>query len=689
MSAAGLIVAALLALAPGAFAATLDNSSGVMTVTGDQSSQQYWTFTDSAGAGTVDAYFQQDPVTYTAGGNPAPNCIDADGGNNDPSSPDFVTPDTDGTAYVVECTGVNSVVATAGNSGSVIDASGGCCNSNGNTPHHLAFTPITLNGGAGADGLSGGDKDDVINGGDGVDFLAGSPGNDTVNGGAGNDGHIVGGPGNDTISGGDGSDTDIEGGPGNDTIDGGAGDDEIYGDCDSSCNNGGNGNDTIQGGDGNDYVQGDGGNDNLDGGAGDDEVVGDCSSYPYSTPPTCGPNSDGDDTLNGGAGNDQLIPSGGSDSTNGGDGDDYIYEQDDAAPDTDHGGAGNDTVEYFTNHGTSSDDSASFTLDDQANDGYRDLTGTASPDDSTNNIGSDVEGVYSDLGDTPTTVVGSDSANDLETDSGADTVTPGNGSDIVFTYGGPDTINAADGYPDWVDCGDGDDTATVDQFDTVLHCEHVTTQQTPSAYQVPEDQPPSVSFATPSNGKSIPTNKATTLVANASDDHGISKVVFSVGTRVVCTDTTAPYTCDYTPIGSDLGHDTLIAVAYDTAGQTALAVDSVTVPRFVPTSLSAKTTPKKDTTLPYRFTTSGKVNVAPNVGPGACTGGHVSVQFRAGKKTISNRRVATAANCTYRSTVTFRIPSRLHPKTLTVLVRFLGSSELGPRSHKRYSVKVA
>jgi hypothetical protein len=38
--------------------------------------------------------------------------------------------------------------------------------------------------------------------------------------------------------------------------------------------------------------------------------------------------------------------------------------------------------------------------------------------------------------------------------------------------------------------------------------------------------------------------------------------------------------------------------------------------------------------------------------------------------------------------VTFRIPSRLNPSKLTVLVRFVGSSVLGPRSHKSYSVKV-
>jgi hypothetical protein len=50
--------------------------------------------------------------------------------------------------------------------------------------------------------------------------------------------------------------------------------------------------------------------------------------------------------------------------------------------------------------------------------------------------------------------------------------------------------------------------------------------------------------------------------------------------------------------------------------------------------------------------------------------------------------VATKPDCTYSSAVAFSIPSRLRPAKLTVLVRFLGSSVLGPRGHRSYSVKV-
>jgi hypothetical protein len=37
------------------------------------------------------------------------------------------------------------------------------------------------------------------------------------------------------------------------------------------------------------------------------------------------------------------------------------------------------------------------------------------------------------------------------------------------------------------------------------------------------------------------------------------------------------------------------------------ALNSVTVPRFVPMAITAKTTPKKDGNIPYAFRTSGRV----------------------------------------------------------------------------------
>jgi Ca2+-binding RTX toxin-like protein len=58
--------------------------------------------------------------------------------------------------------------------------------------------------------------------------------------------------------------------------------------------------------------------------------------------------------------------------------------------------------------------------------------------------------------------------------AGNDRIDGGFGEDHLFGGGGNDTISAADGRVDLVDCGEGDDTAYVDELDDpVLNCEHV------------------------------------------------------------------------------------------------------------------------------------------------------------------------------------------------------------------------
>jgi Ca2+-binding RTX toxin-like protein len=693
VSVLGVVAAAFLAFAPGAFAATLSNSGGVMTLTGASGSFQGWNLDDSQGGGTVDAYLYNDPVYYTAGGAPAPGCTDMDGGAGSPPDAPGAA-DTNGVAWMVSCTGVSSVTANAGDSGSYIDASGNnrysCC-----SPHLLASTPLTFNGGTGNDSVYGGDQNDTLYGNDGNDDLHGARGDDTIGGGNGDD-DLAGGVGNDTLTGDAGND-DVYGAAGSDAIDGGAGNDTLYGGCDGGCGGGNlDGNDTIRGGDGTDDLFGEAGNDSLSGGADNDYLSGgdgnDTLNGDAGDDTLYG--GDNDDVLNGGDGQDYLDAGWGSDVSNGGAADDYLKEYPDGSPDTDNGGDGTDLVNYDVDTccgGTSNNDLLTASLDGQANDGYHNQTLSPTQDDPNNNFGTDVEylDIYSDQAPVQTT--GSDATNSISTCCGADTVDAGKGPDNISTWDGPDTVNAVDGYPDMIDCGNGTDTANVDQFDTTVNCETVNRSTAASAYDTPEDAPPSVSWMTPTNSKSLPTGAKTPLQVAATDDHGVSKVEFYVGQRLVCTATVAPYTCSYQPIGADLGRNTLVAVATDTAGQTAAALNTVVVPRFVPKALSARTSPKKDATAPRKFTTKGKVGLPTGVTAAqGCVGGHVSVQFRVGKNTVSNRRVATAADCSYKSAVSFQVPKRLgKAKKLTVLVRFLGSSVLGPRSAKRYTVGIA
>jgi len=139
--------------------------------------------------------------------------------------------------------------------------------------------PASIQGGAGADNLIGGNGDDTINGGAGKDRIRGGRGNDYLDGGVGSD-NIHGDQGNDRILGGDGNDR-LSGDLGNDTIDGGKGKDTMFG---------GMGNDTMSGDDGDDEMYGESGRDTLFGGLGNDKLFG----------------GDQEDILDGGLGRNKL-----------------------------------------------------------------------------------------------------------------------------------------------------------------------------------------------------------------------------------------------------------------------------------------------------------------------------------------------------------------------------------------------
>ena len=70
----------------------------------------------------------------------------------------------------------------------------------------------------------------------------------------------------------------------------------------------------------------------------------------------------------------------------------------------------------------------------------------------------------------------------------------------------------------------------------------------------------------------------------------------------------APYECAFRPTAGDVGRTTLVAVATDGAGQTAVALRTATVARFTPRGLSAKTTRRG-----LRFTTRGVLRMPAGV----------------------------------------------------------------------------
>ncbi len=75
---------------------------------------------------------------------------------------------------------------------------------------------------------------------------------------------------------------------------------------------------------------------------------------------------------------------------------------------------------------------------------------------------------------------------------------------------------------------------------------------------------PTVALTAPGNGASL--FLSTTLQASAADNVGVTQVVFYDGTKVLGTDTTAPYSYSWNLLSVTKGYLTLTARAHDAAG---------------------------------------------------------------------------------------------------------------------------
>lgn len=224
---------------------------------------------------------------------------------------------------------------------------------------------------------------------------------------------LTGGPGDDELDGGDGPDV-LLGGAGRDTVRGGAGNDDIDGAEDD---------DLLTGGDGDDYLTGAAGSDTITANAGDDLLEG----------------GDGADALSGAEGNDRLSGGTGADSLSGGDGVDRVdYSERTAAQ------------------------PLRISLDDVNNDGEN---------GEGDNVTSDVEEVVGGGGNDR--IVGSAAANAISAGGGDDVIIGNGGADVIVAGAGDDVVQTRDGIQEAVACGDGNDTAIVDEFDTVSGCESI------------------------------------------------------------------------------------------------------------------------------------------------------------------------------------------------------------------------
>jgi Ca2+-binding RTX toxin-like protein len=238
----------------------------------------------------------------------------------------------------------------------------------------------------------------------------------------------------------------------------------------------------LDGGSGNDRIDADMGNDVVRGGPGDDELEGGAGS----------------DTVEGGDGNDLLMPDG--------------FE--DPSADSVDGGAGVDTVSDYDQPGNSSHPRLNISFDGAANDGRPgendNLVGVEKLDVAVSGTfaggpGDDDFFVRSSMDGGDSTVTGGAGNDKLKGHDHVETIDGGPGNDRVeggynndLLTGGPgkdtifgdsttdtcnflsckipfgnDVINARDGEQDTIDCGPGEDRATVDAIDVVANCEQV------------------------------------------------------------------------------------------------------------------------------------------------------------------------------------------------------------------------
>ena len=236
----------------------------------------------------------------------------------------------------------------------------------------------------------------------------------------------------------------------------------------------------------------------------------------------------------------------------------------------------------------------------------------------------------------PVTLVGTASPNRLIGSSGPDTITGAGGIDTLEGETGDDTLLAVDGLADRVRCGAGSDTAFVDLQDVVSDtCERVVVTGTAAR----DDAPPQLHWAAG-------------LAVDATDDRAIARVQWFDEDRLLCTDTAAPFECAFTPRVQDVGENTIVVVATDSAGQTASLVTSRTVARFVPIAVTLKIQGR---------VASGKLTLPAGV---PC----------AGRVQIGARTTAVRRNCTYRVTV---------KSARTYVARYLGTDAIAPQRSKR------
>lgn len=130
------------------------------------------------------------------------------------------------------------------------------------------------------------------------------------------------------------------------------------------------------------------------------------------------------------------------------------------------------------------------------------------------------------------------------------------------------------------------------------------------------------------------------------------------------------------------------ATISDNQGSAFIVARLYDLPKVNPRSFTASTKPRRDAKRPHTFTTRGRLGLPNGVNRSQGCRGRVSVQVKAGRKTISTRRTSVRRTCTYTSRVTFKNNKRFTKSgVLTVRARFLGNDVLRRKSARAHRVR--
>ncbi len=153
----------------------------------------------------------------------------------------------------------------------------------------------------------------------------------------------------------------------------------------------------------------------------------------------------------------------------------------------------------------------------------------------------------------------------------------------------------------------------------------------------PDTQAPTASITAPTAGATV---SSTVIVSvNAADNVGVSRVDLYAGTALIGTSTAAPYSIAWNTTGVADGATTLVAHAYDQAGNKGTSVSvTVMVSNALTSSSSPGTNPK------ISDTSSGNGSTSSNVGGGGGGGGGGSSDLLSMFALLAARRLVRTEN---------------------------------------------